>query len=94
MVMTPAQLYALIKLSEESSEVVQIKAKIDLWGLDSYRPSDPAKTTNQTLLARECGDLLAAIDYAVEAGLIDVVTLAKQRDTKIEKLRREGGGRA
>lgn len=92
--MTPSQSYAAIKLSEEAGEIVQAKSKLDLWGLASYRPSDPAKTTNRTLLARECGDILAAIDYAVEVGLIDVVTLARQRDTKIVKLRREGGERS
>lgn len=92
--MTPKQTYSLIKLNEEAGEIVQAKSKLDLWGSDSYNPNDPTQRLNIELLEDECGDMLAAIEYAAECRLLDPLSLAIRKEAKLNKLRREGGNRS
>lgn len=92
--MTPKQDYALIKLNEEAGEIVQAKSKLDLWGPDSYKPHDPTQRLNIELLEDECGDMLAAIEYAIECRLFDPASLALRKEAKMGKFRREGGNRS
>jgi NTP pyrophosphatase (non-canonical NTP hydrolase) len=63
--------YELAVLGEECGEAIQIVGKTLRFGYESYNPSDKDKETNLDLLHKELGDVLAAIDFAVERGLLD-----------------------
>lgn len=59
--LTPAQDERLAILAEECAEVIQIIAKIQRHGYDSYNPFDENKTTNLELLCKEIGHVKNAI---------------------------------
>jgi hypothetical protein len=90
--------YGLGLLAEECGEVVEVCASIQLecgkvvqlcgkafrFGLDT--PSKSRGGTARELLHEECGDILAAIDYAVERGILDPDKLEKRRTHKRKRL--------
>lgn len=63
--------YELAVLGEECGEVIQIVGKTLRFGYASHSPDDPQRESNLDLLHKELGDILAAIDFAVERGLLD-----------------------
>ena len=78
-----AQRYAVALLGEEGCEIGQIAGKVGRFGLDSRRRDGSSAAD---LLHEEVGDLLAARDYAVMAGLLDPAELEKRRALKLAKL--------
>lgn len=48
-------------LIEEAAEVVQAATKCQRFGYDSWHPDDIHHTTNNVLLAREIGNLIAVV---------------------------------
>lgn len=79
----------LVVLSEECAEIIQIAAKIQRFGFDSYHPDDPS-VTNLTLLEGEIADALAVIGLLVSNGDISEANVAARIQPKIEKLKRYG----
>ena len=67
----------LIILAEECAEVAQECSKGLRW------PDDPKRVER---LTKEIGDLMAMIDYAIEANLIDSSMVLGYKDMKKEKL--------
>ena len=63
--LTPAEAERLAMLAEECAEVIQIVAKIQRHGYESFHPNDPS-TTNRMLLKKELIDLAA-----VEGQMLD-----------------------
>lgn len=72
-----AQDYALALLVEECGEIMQLLGKAGRFGIDTPGVKDPLtghvdmSVTSRVRLNIECGDILAAIDYAVAAGVIE-----------------------
>ena len=79
----------LVVLSEECAEIIQIAAKIQRFGFESYHPDDPA-ATNRTLLEREIADALAVIGLLTSNGNIDSSRFTAGIQPKIDKLKRYG----
>jgi len=73
-------------LSEECGEIVQAVGKSNRHGLDSRHPRTPLQD-NRELLTRELGDLLAVLDVAINAGLIDVNALQQAKFAKLTALK-------
>ncbi len=63
-----AQTYACGLLVEECGEILQLIGKAIRFGIDTPGPDG---TSARQRLNAECGDVLAAIDYGVAAGVID-----------------------
>lgn len=78
--------YELALLSEECGEVNQIIGKIFRHGIESVDPKNPTEK-NYDLLHLELGDVLAAINFASERGLLDPEKLNSRADYKLEKLK-------
>lgn len=90
--------YGLGLLAEEGAELSEICAMIIYqctritkaagkafrFGLDT--PSKSRGGTARELLHEEAGDVLAAIDYAVERGILDPDILEKRRKYKRKRL--------
>ncbi len=89
---TEAENYALFLLSEEFGESLQLIGKAGRFGIDTPGVKDALtgvvdmEVTPRTLLSKEVGDVLAAIDYANAAGLIDMEAVHRQRINKANKL--------
>lgn len=64
--LTPAQEELLLKLIEESSEIIKEATKALHYGYESYNPFDPNEETNRTKIEKEIGDLLNIIDLMQE----------------------------
>ncbi len=79
----------LVVLSEECAEIIQIAAKIQRFGFESYHPNDP-DVTNRTLLEREIADALAVIGLMTSNGDINSGRVAAGIQPKIDKLKRFG----
>ena len=79
----------LVVLSEECAEIIQIAAKIQRFGFESYHPDDPA-VTNRTLLEREIADALAVIGLLTANQNIDSARVSAGIQPKIDKLKRYG----
>lgn len=90
--MTPAQAYALALLTEECGEVLQTIGKAGRFGIDTPGVKDPytgnvdMSITPRSALAKELGDLMAAIDYAAKAGIIDYSAVRERYIAKCAKL--------
>ena len=69
--MSPAEVEALALLAEECGEVVQAIGKSLRHGLDSYHPAEPDAGDNAHRLARELGDVQAAIAIVQRLGIVD-----------------------
>jgi hypothetical protein len=78
-----AETYALGLLVEEAGESAQMVGKWLRFGPDHTRNDG---VTARKLLPVEVGDLLAAIDYATAAGVLDPDAVAAQRARKFAKL--------
>lgn len=76
--------YALGLLGEEAGEISQMTGKAHRFGIDSPHPSKSAST--RQLIAKECGDVMAAIDYAIKRGVLSGPLVQHQRETKLKKL--------
>lgn len=79
----------LVVLSEECAEIIQIAAKIQRFGFESYHPDDP-DVTNRTLLEREIADALAVIVLLTVNENIDSGRISSGIQPKIDKLKRYG----
>ena len=82
-----AEIYALGLLAEESGEVCQLVGKALRFGLDTpHRPDNPKAHDARGMLELEVGDILAAIRYAIAAGLIRKDAIEAQANAKFAKL--------
>ncbi len=68
-------------LSEEASEVIQIKEKIMRHGLFSYHPKNP-NNSNKELLEKEIGDFLGIMDRLIIDGIISEHLVSAYRRQK------------
>lgn len=90
--MIDAETYALGLFTEECGEVQQLVGKALRFGLDTPGVKDPLSgevltdKTPRAMLAKELGDVMAAIDYAITRGVIDGPDLARARLAKFRKL--------
>jgi hypothetical protein len=67
--LTPRTQELLDILQEEAAEVIQIISKIKRFGMYSYHPDDPEKTTNIAHLSVEIGDFVAIVDLLTQGEL-------------------------
>lgn len=86
--LSPAEAERLALLAEECAEVVQAVAKILRHGYDSVDPTTKDSPTNQKMLERECGDVLAAMRMMWERHDIDLTRCHQRADEKAEKVRK------
>ncbi len=75
----PKHLEALALLLEECSEVIQVAGKIIRHGIGSW--------DNAEDLAREVGNVLAAIDIALHVGILDRQAIEDSKMTKLRDVR-------
>jgi len=73
---------ALVILSEECGELVQVSSKTLRWGL----ASEYNENTNRDRLAEEAGDVLAMIGILVELGVMSNEELNERIAVKRNKL--------
>lgn len=83
--------YCLGLLTEEAGEISQMVGKAFRFGL--YTPGQKDEDGNvdmsitpYTELSKECGDMLAAIDFALAHGIIDRDIVNNQHSRKYDKL--------
>lgn len=90
-----AQRLAIIGcLNEEAGEIVQVVGKIMRHGeqaTDTHVVGDGRTYDNLADLQTECGQLVGAIRYAVDRGLLNVEALEFEAEQKRRKLRRIHG---
>lgn len=77
--------YELSILGEECGQLIQVVGKTMRFGYETYSDSE-TKETNLDCLHKELGDILGAIDFAVERGLLDREQLVTQQFTKRKEL--------
>lgn len=75
--------YTIHLVAEEASEAIQMTGKWGRFGPDHARRDG---LTARAGLALELGDVLAAIDFALCAGLIDPKKMLDQREAKFARL--------
>ena len=91
--MSNVELYALGLLVEESGEVAQLVGKALRFGIDTPGVKDPLtghvdmSVTPRTNLEIECGDMLAAIEYAMDRGVISDSAVRERCAKKLARLR-------
>jgi NTP pyrophosphatase (non-canonical NTP hydrolase) len=78
--------YEMAVIAEECGEVTQLVGKALRFGWDSHDPLKINGRTNLELLHDEVGDVMAAIDFAVERGLLDREALQQRSFYKRRKL--------
>jgi NTP pyrophosphatase (non-canonical NTP hydrolase) len=84
--------YGLALLTEECGEVLQLIGKAGRFGMDTPGVTDPLtgrvdmSVTPRIKLAHEAGDLLGALDYLIERGILQLDLVAEFRARKIQKL--------
>ena len=78
--------YVLGLLTEECGEVSQVVGKCIRFGIDT--PSGPQLNapSGRDTLHVECGDILAAIEYAIERGVLDREKLNNRKEEKLSRL--------
>lgn len=81
-----AQNYLLGLLAEECGEVCQFVGKALRFGLETSGEYHGETKTSRELIELELGDVLAAIRFAAEHGLIDSRALHRAADAKYRKL--------
>lgn len=88
--LTPAQAERLALLAEECGEAIQAIGKILRHGYESTDPTSRAEypETNRRTLAKEVGDIFAAVHMAVTADDFDYATVEALRDRKLVKVLR------
>lgn len=77
---SPAELERLAKLAEECGEVIQVIGKIITHGYESRHPD--GGPTNRELLAKEIGDIRAAVHLMVLNGDVLAYDILMQRISK------------
>lgn len=75
--------YAVALIAEEAAETTQMVGKWLRFGPDHARRDG---LTARKGLSIEAGDLLAALDYAIAAGVLDPLAMAEQRAKKFARL--------
>lgn len=84
--------YGLGLLCEEMGEVLQLIGKARRFGMDTPGIKDPLtgqidmEATPRTLLPKEGGDVMAALDYLQCRGVLTKEALQKHRLAKLHKL--------
>ena len=73
-------------LAEECGEVAQIIGKTFRHGWDSFDPAHPT-ISNLDLVHGEVADVIAAVDFAVERGMLDPDIIDRKSEAKLKKLR-------
>jgi NTP pyrophosphatase (non-canonical NTP hydrolase) len=84
--LTPSQAERLAVLAEECGETVKAIGKILRHGYESVNPDVPNHEGNRKDLARECGDLLAAIDMLAVRGDIFITQVMDAKRSKLAKV--------
>lgn len=82
-VFDPLESYAVHLVAEESSEVIQMTGKWGRFGPDHARRDG---LTARRGLSLEAGDILAAIDFGLCAGILNARTMLVQREVKFDRL--------
>ena len=82
--LTPAEAERLALLLEEMGEAQQMIGKVLRHGYYSFHPKDDSETVNAALLAKEMGDVQAALKMMFDADDIskDLVNEAKSKKLK------------
>lgn len=89
--------YELAIIAEECAEVIHRATKAQRFGLLEVQPGQP--WSNSQRLAIEIGDVLALVDEAIAAKMVDPETIERARNLKRDKLavfmqfRRDGRAR-
>lgn len=86
--LTPSQAERLALLAEECGELVQAIGKVLRHGYDSVNPTADTHDGNRADVARECGDVLAAVDLLTNAKDISESTVNHAREHKGIKVQR------
>ena len=88
--MKKVESYAVGLIAEESGEVVQLCGKAIRFGIDTPHSVNGKRVSGigncRAALQKECGDIMAAIDYAIERGVLSETGVMEQRRLKLEKL--------
>lgn len=64
--LSPAEDERLALLLEEMGEAIQIIGKVQRHGYESVNPDSESRLTNRDLLAKELGDVIAAMDLIAQ----------------------------
>jgi hypothetical protein len=72
----------LLVILEEMSEVQHIICKIYNYGWENWHPADVERTSNISLLEKELGHLLHAIDLLVKNSKIDSMKIDFHKEIK------------
>jgi hypothetical protein len=83
---TDAEDYARGLYCEEAGESLTVVGSGLRFGVDTPGRADGGGDSPRLMLAKEMGDVLAAVEYACRSGLVDRRTVEKARDRKIAKL--------
>jgi hypothetical protein len=75
-------------LQEEAAEIIQIISKIRRFGMDSYHPDDPDKTSNRILFQREIGDF-EAVKKLLSNTIVDDLYVEDHANKKAAYLQKE-----
>lgn len=88
--LSPAQAERLALLAEECGEAVQAIGKILRHGLSSCSPLNHPDDAvrNDVALAREVGDVFAAVDLLYQAGVLDARDVYDARLDKLQRVER------
>lgn len=87
-----AEQYFLALLTEEMGEVAQLIGKAGRFGIDTPGVKDPLTghvdmdKTPRTCLEKELGDVLAAVAYAEERGVVNRQAIMEAAEAKLAKL--------
>lgn len=81
--MTDLEKYALGLLAEEQAEATKNIGKWMRFGADHARHDG---LTPRKGLSLEIGDVLAAIEYALNAGILDIHTVQEHAANKVDRL--------
>lgn len=85
--MNELERYALALLTEECGEVLQEIGKAGRFGIDTpFNPEGAFGVTPRRSLAKEVGDLLAAIYYADMRGVLNLDEIYEYKNRKLDKL--------
>lgn len=84
--LTPAEAERLALLLEELGETLQAIGKIQRHGYESKNPHDPSSVTNRMQLARELGDVQAAITIMTRNNDISTSEIREWYDSKLKKI--------
>lgn len=85
--LTPAEAERLSLLLEEMGEAIQIIGKIQRHGYESYNPFDETRTHNRSLLEKEVGHVINAMDLMCTKGDMNRDSLLKHGREKEESVK-------